>query len=155
MREVEFADPEEGDGLSLDEVVRIGQQAVESFGLAADVDLIVDMGVDGTGRVTAIADATLPVADVSTSPLAPPEPGTYRGASASTVDELLDAPVQRLLRRLSAGGRVPTEVRTVDGSTAVGWDARGGAGSLVARRVVEVDCGAGLAKRFVVQTPVG
>jgi hypothetical protein len=43
----------------------------------------------------------------------------------------------------------------VDGSTAVGWDARGGAGSLVARRVVEVDCGAGLAKRFVVQTPVG
>jgi len=71
------------------------------------------------------------------------------------VDELLDAPVQRLLRRLSAGGRVPTEVRTVDGSTAVGWDARGGAGSLVARRVVEVDCGAGLAKRFVVQTPVG
>ena len=155
VREVEFADPEEGDGLSLDEVVRIGQQAVESFGLAADVDLIVDMGVDGTGRVTAIADATLPVADVSTSPLAPPEPGTYRGASASTVDELLDAPVQRLLRRLSAGGRVPTEVRTVDGSTAVGWDARGGAGSLVARRVVEVDCGAGLAKRFVVQTPVG
>ena len=200
VREVEFADPEEGDGLSLDEVVRIGQQAVESFGLAADVDLIVDkvrdqyhagasrdesvaplvrethvvftqmvdglpvvtpglgevrVGVDGTGRVTAIADATLPVADVSTSPLAPPEPGTYRGASASTVDELLDAPVQRLLRRLSAGGRVPTEVRTVDGSTAVGWDARGGAGSLVARRVVEVDCGAGLAKRFVVQTPVG
>ena len=39
--------------------------------------------------------------------------------------------------------------------TMVGWDARGGAGSLVARRVVEVDCGAGLAKRFVVQTPVG
>ncbi|SFW84756.1 DUF6345 domain-containing protein [Amycolatopsis australiensis] len=113
----------------------------------------VRVSIDGAGTVTTIVDATREVERLAES--APAAPADSRAtARASTVDEALDAPLQRLLRRLSAGGRVPAEVRTIPDSTAVGYALRGDDGAQVIRRTVEVDCGAGLAKRYVLEAPL-
>ncbi|UOX92421.1 hypothetical protein MUY14_18020 [Amycolatopsis sp. FBCC-B4732] len=107
----------------------------------------------GTGTGTTIVDVTREVDRLTGS--APTAPPATREAARepSTVDETLDAPLQRLLRRLAAGGRVPAEVRAVADSTAVGYALRGDDGTQVVRRTVEVDCGEGLAKRYVLEAP--
>lgn len=115
--------------------------------------------VNGDGTVTTIVDATRRVREGTDRPAigrARPDDGQARGprSEPSTVDELLEAPLQRLLRRLSAGGYVPTEVRTVPDSTDVGYSLRGSAGRMIAQRTVEVDCGQGLSKRYVIEAPV-
>ncbi|WP_370962263.1 DUF6345 domain-containing protein [Amycolatopsis sp. cg9] len=114
----------------------------------------VRVSIDGGGTVTTIVDATREVDRLTAgAPAAPPSArGTAR--EPSTVDEALDAPLQRLLRRLSAGGRVPAEVREVPDSTAVGYALRGDDGTPCVRRTVEVDCGEGLAKRYVLEAPL-
>ncbi|MFF1614651.1 DUF6345 domain-containing protein [Amycolatopsis sp. NPDC058278] len=114
----------------------------------------VRVGIDGGGTVTTIVDATREVERLREgAPAAPPSAGAAT-REPSTVDEALDAPLQRLLRRLAAGGRVPAEVRTIPDSTAVGYALRGDDGTPVVRRTVEVDCGAGLAKRYVLEAPL-
>ncbi|WIV55607.1 DUF6345 domain-containing protein [Amycolatopsis nalaikhensis] len=114
----------------------------------------VRVGIDGAGTVTTIVDATREVDRLTESAPAAPAAARSEAREPSTVDEALDAPLQRLLRRLSAGGRVPAEVRTIPDSTAVGYAMRGDNGEQVVRRTVEVDCGAGLAKRYVVEAPL-
>ena len=205
VHEVRFASPDGSgrDAPSGEEAVRLAQAAVESFGLADQVDLIADrvrhaytagaaredsevidpriqettvvltqvvdgvpivtpgmgevrVSIDGSGTVTRIVDATRVVADLRdrATTVAPPEqdqPSGPRGASASTVDDVLDGRVQRLLRRMAAGGRVPTGVRTIGDSTDVGFSMRGADGVMVARRTVEIDCGEGLSKRYVIE----
>ncbi|RZS43682.1 hypothetical protein EV193_102663 [Herbihabitans rhizosphaerae] len=204
-REIRFARPDGGgrDAPDAEEAVRLAQQAVESFGLAENVDLIADkvrhaynagasreetvdprrqettvvltqvidgvpvvtpgvgevrVSVDGTGTVTRIVDASRRVEDVlDRSASVPPDPsGSASSArsSASSVDEVLDQQQQRLLRRLSASGRVPTNVTVVPETTEVGYSLQNGDGTLVARRTVEVDCGEGLRKQYVLEQPL-
>ncbi|MFI5585747.1 DUF6345 domain-containing protein [Amycolatopsis sp. NPDC051758] len=114
----------------------------------------VRVAIDGAGTVTTIVDATREVERLTESAPAAPQAARGDARQPSTVDEALDAPLQRLLRRLSAGGRVPAEVRTIPDSTAVGYALRGDDGAQVARRTVEVDCGEGLAKRYVLEAPL-
>ncbi len=114
----------------------------------------VRVGIDGGGTVTTIVDATREVERLTGSAPAAPSAAGGTTRQPSTVDEALDAPLQRLLRRLTAGGRVPAEVRTIPDSTAVGYALRGDDGAQVVRRTVEVDCGAGLAKRYVLEAPL-
>jgi hypothetical protein len=115
--------------------------------------------VDGAGTVTSIADTSRPVADLVDRPggtVAPPEGRSPRsgGVAQEQVEPLLDQAVQRTLRRMAAGGRVPTYARTVPGSTEVGYQFGSRSATVVARRTIEVDCGAGLAKRHVVRVPL-
>ena len=114
----------------------------------------VRVAIDGAGTVTTIVDASREVERLTESAPAAPQAARGDTRQPSTVDEALDAPLQRLLRRLSAGGRVPAEVRTIPDSTAVGYALRGDDGAQVARRTVEVDCGEGLAKRYVLEAPL-
>jgi hypothetical protein len=72
----------------------------------------------------------------------------------AAVDDLLDGALQRRLRRLASGGRFPSAVRTVPGTTEVGYALRDGDAVLVVRREVELDFGHGLAKRYVLQEPI-
>jgi len=195
IHEVHLADPDPA-GMDIPdqaEAIRTATSAVESFGLAEDVDLVTDsvrhtytaggnrdersaprvlettvifrqlvggmpiatpgvgevrVSTDSRGAITRIVDATRPVGDVRDRATA----GTSQ--RYSSVDDLLTEPLQRLLRRLSVGGHVPTVVRTVPDSTDVGYAVRGVRGTLVARRTVEVDCGHGLRKRYVIEAPV-
>ncbi|MGW3961351.1 DUF6345 domain-containing protein [Amycolatopsis sp. NPDC005003] len=114
----------------------------------------VRVAIDGGGTVTTIVDATREVERLSDGAPTAPSAAAEPTRAPSTVDEALDAPLQRLLRRLAAGGRVPAEVRTIPDSTAVGYALRGDDGAPVVRRTVEVDCGAGLAKRYVLEAPL-
>jgi hypothetical protein len=112
--------------------------------------------VDGTGAVTSISDTSRPVSDLVERPggtVAPP-PRSGPVVAPEQVEPLLDQAVQRRLRRLAAGGQVPTFARTVPGSTEVGYQFGSRSAAVVARRTVEVDCGAGLVKRYVVRVPV-
>ena len=89
--------------------------------------------------------------------LAPPDGRSPRSAPAvaqEQVESLLDKAVQRRLHRLVAGGRVPVFARTIPASTEVGYQFGTRSATVIARRTVEVDCGAGLAKRYVVQVPI-
>lgn len=201
VREIILAEADGGgrDAPDAEEAVRIASQAVETFGLAANVDLVPDkvrhnchagasqeetveprvrethvvftqvvdgqplvtpgigevrVSIDGTGTVTSIVDATRPVDQLSD--FSPPARETSTAGSgprdaSSTVEDLLEAPTQRLLRRLAATGPVPTSIRPVDDSTDVGFAVRGSEGVPVVRREVEVDCGEGLAKRYILE----
>lgn len=202
--DVRFAESRAAGGAPGDgPAVSLAQQAVEAFGLAADVDLVVDsvrrtweagasadeqvapaalethvvfaqvvdgmpittpgtgevrVTVDGTGTVVAITDATRRVEDLDTSPR-PPEPASRgtaarRARSASSADELLAVPRERLLRRLATTGPVPAWSRAVADSTDVGFVVRGDRAIPAVRQTLEVDCGEGLAKRFALEAPV-
>jgi hypothetical protein len=202
VREIILAEADGGgrDAPNAEEAVRIASQAVETFGLAADIDLVPDkvrhnchagasrdetveprvrethvvftqvidgqplvtpgigevrVSIDGAGTVTSIVDATRSVDEMSDfSPPSPQEPrmnGRGPRDASSTVEELLEVPTQRLLGRLAASGRVPTSVRPVADSTDVGFAMRGSEGVPVVRREVEVDCGEGLAKRYIIE----
>lgn len=70
------------------------------------------------------------------------------------MDELLDEPLQKLLRTRSAAGHAPAWVRTVPDTTDIGYSLRGTHGRMVAQRTVEVDCGQGLRKRYVLEAPI-
>ncbi|MGH8866765.1 MAG: DUF6345 domain-containing protein [Actinomycetes bacterium] len=124
----------------------------------------VRVSIDGAGTVTRVVDATLRIADVTAPPSrsAPPPPAgaeTSRmaqpRAAGSAIDDVLEPGVQRLLRRVAAGGHIPSQVRTVPDTTDIGYALHGGEGTLVARCTLEVDCGEGLRKRYVVEEPLG
>jgi hypothetical protein len=116
--------------------------------------------VDGSGTVTTVTDTSRLVSDLAereNGTIAPP-PSGHRGVAESVVDEktaddALDRAVQRRLRAIVASGPVPESVRTIR-PTEIGYDLQARSASVVARRTVEVDCGAGLRKRYVVQVPV-
>lgn len=205
VREIRLAQPSgTGDAPGATEAARVAQAAVQSFGLADNVDLVADrvrnaytagasleervepriqettvvfnqvvdgvpvitpgigevrVSVNSEGTVTTIVDATRQVNDVTDRPAAqaPSEDGQGRGpgrSGAQSVDELLDEPLQKLLRTRAAAGHAPAWVRTVPDSTDVGYSLRGTHGRMVAQRTVEVDCGQGLRKRYVLEAPI-
>lgn len=110
----------------------------------------VRVAIDGGGTGTTIVDATREVDRLTGS--APAAPPATREAvrEPSTVDEALDAALQRCF----VASRPAAEVRAVPDSTAVGYALRGDDGTHVVRRTVEVDCGEGLAKRYVLEAPL-
>jgi hypothetical protein len=135
----------------------------------------VQVRVDNGGTVTGIAQSTRQVQDLRDGPAAPPKPDSRKSSSprlrvatnpngnddngiptteVAAVDDLLDGALQRRLRRLASGGRFPSAVRTVPGTTEVGYALRDGDAVLVVRREVELDFGHGLAKRYVLQEPI-
>jgi hypothetical protein len=135
----------------------------------------VQIRVDNEGTVTGIADSTRPVRDLRDHPATPAQPDTRvtrspkasaaarpgeevengtSAASSAVLDDLLDAALQRRLRRAASGGRAPSGIRTVPGTTEVGYALRDGDAVLVARREVEFDFGRGLAKRYVLEEPI-
>lgn len=144
----------------IQETIVVFNQVVDGMPIVTPGIGEVRVSVNGEGTVTRIVDATRRVSDVTDRPAAvtpPPDDGQVRRPrrpGLSLVDELLDAPLQRLLRTLSAGGHVPTQVRTVPDSTNIGYSLRGTHGRMVAQRTVEVDFGQGLRKRYVVEAPV-
>jgi hypothetical protein len=135
----------------------------------------VQVRVDNDGTVTGIAESTRQVQDLRDDPGAPPTPDSRKSSSPrlrvatdpngdgdngvpttemAAVDGLLEEAVQRQLRRVASGGRFPSAVRTVPGTTEVGYALRDGDAVLVVRREVELDFGNGLAKRYVLQEPI-
>jgi len=144
----------------IQETIVVFNQVVDGVSIVTPGIGEVRVSVNGEGTVTRIVDATRRVSDVADRPAAvtpPPDNGQVRSPrrpGLSSVDELLDAPLQRLLRTLSAGGHVPTQVRTVPDSTDIGYSLQGTHGRMVAQRTVEVDFGQGLRKRYLVEAPV-
>jgi hypothetical protein len=134
----------------------------------------VEVRVDNERTVTSIVDSTRPIQEVRDRPAAPPPPDTRRSRTSSTrttasltgdtdnggrsvtaaVDGLLDSALQRRLRRATAGGRFPRDVRVVPNTTEVGYAMRDSDAVLVARREVELDFGRGLSKRYVIEEPI-
>lgn len=135
----------------------------------------VSVRIDNERTVTAISDSTRPVRELRDRAAAPPQPDSRKsrspriraagdpganGSDASrtgdtaTLDDLLDGALQNRLRRIAAGGRVPTSVRPVPGATEVGYAMRDGDAVLVARQEVEIGFGSGLAKRYVLEQPL-
>ena len=135
----------------------------------------VQVRVDNDGTVTGIAESTRQVQDLRDGPAVPPKPDSRKSSSPrlqvatnpngdddngvpttemAAVDGLLDEALQQRLRRLASGGRFPSVVRTVPGTTEVGYALRDGDAVLVVRREVELDFGHGLAKRYVLQEPI-
>ncbi|WP_410667913.1 DUF6345 domain-containing protein [Amycolatopsis sp. cmx-4-68] len=136
------------------------RQVVNGLPVTGDGRGEVRVQVDGTDTVTSITDTSRPITDLVDRPggtVAPPDgtaPRSEPVVSQEQVEPLLDRAVQRTLQRLAAGGRVPTFARTVPGSTEVGYQFGPRSATVVARRTVEVDCGAGLAKRYIVRVPI-
>jgi hypothetical protein len=118
------------------------------------------VGVDNDGRVTSVESSLRTVERVSRSRVGePPEPGVSapRGgpALANAYEDKLTRAWGRQLAGFASRGAVPGSFSVLPGSTEIGYAIEGDHATLVAQQTVEVDCGAGLRKRYIVTTPVG
>lgn len=101
--------------------------------------------LDPSGAVTRVLDRTQQVRDQ-----VPAAPGSD---DATDPEAALDRATQVLLRRLSANGVLHDRVETVPNSTEIGYRLQPDAGTLVARREVEVSTGR-FSKRHVIEVPL-
>jgi hypothetical protein len=123
----------------------------------------VSVTLDNDQNVTAVLDTTREIARLADTML-PPEPmPSGRGMEPQTPptpesqvdpDRLLAAAWQERMKMAVVRGIMPLAFAPVPGSTEVGYVIRGNSAELVARQEVEVDCGSGFLKRFVVESPI-
>lgn len=69
-------------------------------------------------------------------------------------ERLLAAAWQERMRMAVVRDKMPLAFAPVPASTEIGYVIRGNSAQLVARQEVEVDCGGGFLKRFVVEAPI-
>jgi hypothetical protein len=124
----------------------------------------VSVTLDNDQNVTAVLDTTREIARLEDNVL-PPEPvPSGRGGveppfspvpeTAVDPDRLLAAAWQERMKIAVVRGKMPLAFAPVPGSTEVGYVIRGNSAQLVARQEVEVDCGGGFLKRFIVESPI-
>jgi len=82
---------------------------------------------------------------------APDEP---RATDEAGYQQLLAQEWSKRLANWAVRGHAPLGYATVPGSTEVGYVVRGNTTAIVARKVVEVDFGNGIYKRYWVETPL-
>lgn len=118
--------------------------------------------VDNDGKITAL-HSTLRGVDrlheMSPEPQGRPSPGAPRGESGpvaepDNIEQALSEAFARQLATLAVHGSAPRGYTIVPNSTEVGYAIRGNQATLIAQRLVEVDCGQGLRKQYWVRVPL-
>jgi hypothetical protein len=122
---------------------------------------VVRVVVDNDGTVTDIYSRTRVIDALSnrphTTPVEPPPPGTTAATgepAAEDPDAALAGAFANVLRGSIARGATPMGYSIVPGSTEIGYDIRGSAAVLVARRAMELEFEDGYRKRYWLNAPL-
>lgn len=116
----------------------------------------VTVTLDNDLNITSLSDRTRPVARISerTQRMPSPDGGGLSAEALPDPEALLQAAWEKKLRQFLVHGQMPRSFAVVPGSAEVGYAIQGSNAILVARQEVEVDCGGGFCKRFVVEEPI-
>ena len=112
--------------------------------------------LDNDLNITALSDRSRPVAKLSERTIRVP-PADGEGLSAEAMPEpeaLLQGAWEKRMKQFLVRGPMPRSFTVVPGSAEVGYAIQGNSAILVARQEVEVDCGGGFLKRFIVEEPI-
>lgn len=116
----------------------------------------VTVTLDNDLNITALSDRTRPVARISerTRRMPSPDGGGLSAEALPDPEALLQAAWENKLKQFLVQGHLPRSFAVVPGSAEVGYAIQGSNAILVARQEVEVDCGGGFCKRFIVEQPI-
>jgi hypothetical protein len=116
----------------------------------------VTVTLDNDLNITSLSDRTRPVARIldRTQRMPSPDGGGLSAEALPDPEALLQAAWEKKLRQFLVHGQIPRSFAVVPGSAEVGYAIQGSNAILVARQEVEVDCGGGFCKRFVVEEPI-
>jgi hypothetical protein len=114
----------------------------------------VTIRVDNDGAVTSLANGRLEIRDlILRKSLRWPTPGEAQPDPEPKM--AISRRWQSMLKEWIIEGDMPVAFGVVPGSFEVGYAVDGSTALLVARQEVEVDCGSGYRKRYIVQAPLG
>jgi hypothetical protein len=123
----------------------------------------VRLAVDNDGNVTTVHSSLRAIEQLSDRPLstAPePQPEGQHAAEGPLVpdpgnyEQALAAEWSKRLAVHAISGKMPVDFTTVPGSIEIGYDIRGDAAVLIARKAMEVDFGGGYRKRYWITVPL-
>lgn len=131
-------------------------QTIDGVPVVAPGHGSVTVTVDNDLNITGLSDRSRPVSKLSERTVrAPPSDGKELSAEALPEPEaLLQASWENRLKQFLLRGPMPRSFAVVPGSAEVGYAIKGNSAILVARQEVEVDCGGGFLKRFIVEEPI-
>lgn len=115
----------------------------------------VTIRIDNDGTVTSVSNALVEIDDLRPlNSLKPPTPGEDGEQVKDDPKLVINRVWQGMLKDWAIKGDMPIGYKVIPGSFEVGYAISGHESFPIVRQEIEVDCGGGIAKRYIVEAPL-